>query len=110
MLVHYVEPYGVLHFNGYRIYGRWTGRPPIDIPALMYSKYNDLFTDGTYHVGDIAFRVSELKCLPMPTVSKIASRMGLMKFHGGSKKHEIINRIRKALRDGSPALPTSTGT
>lgn len=110
MLVHLKEPYGVMHLHGYRIYGRWTGRSAVDIPAQMYDRYRSLFVDGTYHAGDIAFRVKELPHLPYITVQTIASRIGAMRFQGQCTRKELEKLIRKKLKNESPTISTSSGT
>lgn len=93
MLVYYKEPLGILHINKYRIYGRKWHRSPIDLPYDIYKSYKELLVDATYRSGylkerfgcqvsEIAFTVKELRSLPLNTLRKLASELGLLKRRG----------------------------
>ncbi len=120
MLVHFIEPHGILHFAGFRIYGSRWGRRPVDIPFALYKDSKTLFQDATYRskylsekfgrpVDEIAFTVNELRTLPWLVLWALASQMGVLKRRGPRndlKCHDVPKRrvdlyavILKALQD-----------
>lgn len=111
MLVHYAEPNGVLYIGGFRVYGSYWGRSPVDIPYALYKDNKGLFKDATYRsqylsskfgqsVDEIAFTVRELKHLPFPTLLKLASQLGVGSLNGNDRtRGKIVKAILEALQN-----------
>lgn len=109
MLVYCKTPRGILYLNGVPIYGRETGRDPVDVPFDLYDACKDGLEDATYREayliekfgwksGAIAFTYGELRWLPEESLRKIATGMGLDVSNRETKK-QIIEDIKRVLRD-----------
>ena len=114
MLVHCKTPKGVLHLYQYKIYGKETNMPPIDIPFEVYSQCKDALVDATYREGYlkklfgvmfpvVAFTYSELRWLPDSTLDKIGPLMVPVYDTEWSHKKKV-DQIKVALREKSPCL------
>lgn len=112
MLVHAKSPRGILYLGPYTIYGKETGREPVDIPFDLYNSCKDGLQDATYREGflrskfgypcsEIAFTYSELRFLPEHALLMIADACAVRrKKHWGQKR--IIDAIKIKLREISP--------
>jgi hypothetical protein len=112
MLVHAKIPRGVLHLEGFRIYGRETKQPPRDIPFTLYAHFKDSLTDGTYREGylqqlfghvfpEIAFTYRELRWLPDDTLDAIGPLM-VQDYDIKWSHKKKVDQIKIALRAKSP--------
>lgn len=113
MLVYAKNPRGVLHINGFQIYGKETGRDPCDIPFDLYNSCKDGLQDATYREGvlnrlfaksfpAIAFTYSELKHLPEQTIDTIGTLIVDTYDTAWSHKKKV-DQIKKRIADESPA-------
>jgi len=112
MLVHAKSPRGVLHLKGYRIYGKETGRNPVDIPFELYNSSRDSFRDATYReeyiskkfgveCPEIAFTYSELKWLPDKTLD-VLGKLIVPKYLKKWSHKKKVDQIKVVLREASP--------
>lgn len=109
MLVFCKNPRGVLYIDNLPIYGRETGRDPVDVSYKLYEACKDALEDGTYREGylkeklkwsggEIAFTYSELRWLPETTLRNIAKGLGLKEEKRDTKK-QLVEDIKRVLRD-----------
>ena len=114
MLVHAKTPRGVLHLNEYKIYGKQTAMPPVDIPFELYKKCKDGLAEGTYREGHlhkmfggafpvVAFTYTELRWVPDVTLDKIGPLMVLTYDAAWSHKKKV-DQIKVAIREQVPCL------
>jgi hypothetical protein len=84
VLVYAKNPRGILHLGRFRIYGKETGRKPVDIPFDLYNAYKSTLQDGTYREDTlsrlfdkpfpaVAFTYNELRWIPDSTLDTIGT-------------------------------------
>jgi len=112
MLVYAKTPRGVLYLGGFQIWGKETGREPIDIPFDLYKMNRDCLQDGTYREGilnklfkksfpEIAFTYGEIRYLPEITLDSIGPLM--IKNYDATWSHKKkVDQIKIGLADVSP--------
>jgi len=114
MLVHCKTPKGVLHLNQYKIYGKHTKMPPIDIPFQLYNQCKDGLAEGTYREGHlqkmfggifpvIAFTYTELRWLPDVTLDKIGPLM-VSGYDAAWSHKKKVDQIKVSIREKAPCL------
>ena len=114
MLVHCKIPKGVLHLHQYKIYGKQTAMPPVDIPFELYKQCKEVLAEGTYREGHlhkmfdasfpiIAFTYTELRWVPDGTLDKIGPLMVLEYDTAWSHKKKV-DQIKLSIREKIPCL------
>jgi hypothetical protein len=109
MLVNYVEPFGTIKLEQFRIGGAGTKTRPIDVERAFYKKHRDHLVHGTYREDylrkhfrgpfpEIAFKIHELKLLPRKTLTTLAHGMTI---HAGidDSNNALVKRIQGRLRE-----------
>jgi len=113
MLVYAKTPRGVVHIDGYKIYGKQTGQKPCDVPFDLYKSCRDGLQDATYREGilsklygkqfpAVAFTYTELRYVPDKTLNTIGPLMvdGYDESWSHKKK---VDQIKKSLANVSPS-------
>lgn len=114
MLVHAKNPRGVLHLDGFQIYGKETGREPCDIPFDLYNSCRDGLQDATYREGilnrlfaksfpAIAFTYGELRYLPEDTLNTIGPLI-VDDYNTTWSHKKKVDQIKKRIAEVSPCL------
>lgn len=104
MLIHYKEKNGILHYNGYRIYGINAG-PPCDLPKNIYKQLKDIVVFATYREGffrtkfnkkvsPIAFTYPEIDYLSRSIANKLLRELGYV-----YNSHDAMKGALKCLLD-----------
>lgn len=112
MLVHAKNPRGVLYLAGRQIWGKETGRKPVDLPFNIYNANKEALQDATYREGylgklfgnkfpEVAFTYSEVRWLPDDTLLQLAHCMNI-KINGDWTRKGLIDAIKEAIRNISP--------
>jgi len=111
MLVYAKNPHGVVHLpDGKTVYGAQTGRSPTDIDFELYKNSEGTFVDATYRSYDlqkmferpfspIAFKPSEIRYLPYPSLRKLGAELGVS-TGTGAKRHALSKIVRYAITRG----------
>lgn len=111
MLVYARNPMGVLYLpNGITVYGASMRRSPSDVSLAVYETYSDCLVDATYRsynlekqfgrsFSPVAFKISELDCLPYPTLQTLGSEIGVLDRKRFSRTN-LVRAIKCALRHG----------
>ena len=110
MLVYAKNKCGVLHIDGYVIYGKYTNRKPVDIPYRLYQSSQDAFEDATYRENDLSkifgstfpelgFRYDELKHFRNITLDKIGLNIPGLQYDKKWTNKRKVEAIKRAIRE-----------